>query len=44
MGCQQTKCLSCGGSYKACQLINGLCASCKSKIENQNNTPSSKDA
>lgn len=33
MGCQPTKCNSCGGTYKACQLTNGLCSACKSKVE-----------
>lgn len=31
MGCQPTKCNGCGGTFKACQLVNGLCSYCRNK-------------
>jgi len=29
MGCQPTKCRTCGATMPACQLLNGLCATCR---------------
>jgi hypothetical protein len=31
MGCQSTKCKNCTVHMPACQLVNGLCAGCRSK-------------
>jgi predicted Zn-ribbon and HTH transcriptional regulator len=32
MGCQPTKCRNCGTNHAACQLVNGLCAACRSNV------------
>lgn len=37
MSCQSTKCLICKNKFKACQLIKGVCVSCISKQEKENN-------
>lgn len=29
--CQQTACGLCGNGFKACELIGGLCVTCRSK-------------
>lgn len=31
MGCKPTKCSVCGGTFPACQIKDGKCASCRAK-------------
>jgi hypothetical protein len=31
MGCSSVKCKTCGAGVPACQLINGVCGTCRSK-------------
>ena len=35
MGCQGQKCSVCGGTFPACQLKDGKCASCRAKEKQQ---------
>ena len=32
-GCQSTKCRKCGNSFPACQLRDGLCGTCRPKVD-----------